>query len=253
MMGRRRIWRRLVSGLLLGMVTAAVGFVVWAERAAPAMPEAQQALVSDARVTVDTEPWLIFAPATGRPAVGFVIYPGGRVDPAAYAPPARALAAEGFLTVIVPMPLHLAVLDPGAAADVLAAFPEVERWAVGGHSLGGAMAANFARRHPDRVDGLVLWASYPADSDDLSALDVRVVSVFGTQDGLTSLDQIEASRRLLPADTLFRAIEGGNHAQFGWYGAQPGDHPAGVTREEQQIQVLEATRALLNAMMEAAP
>ena len=103
--------------------------------------------------------------------------------------------------VIVDMPLNLAVLNPGAADKVMAAYPEIQHWAIGGHSLGGAMAANYAVNHPEQVQGLVLWAAYPASSDDLSSSNLRVVSIFGSLDGLATGEKIEASRPLLPADT----------------------------------------------------
>jgi pimeloyl-ACP methyl ester carboxylesterase len=152
---------------------------------------------------------------------------------------ARALAEQGHLIIITPMPLNLAVFNPDAAAEVIAANPEIDFWLVGGHSLGGAMAANFARRNPGLVVGLFLWAAYPSSNDDLSGLDLNVVSIYGTLDGLATGDKIDASRPLLPADTTWAAIEGGNHAQFGWYGDQPGDNPATISREEQQKQILE--------------
>ncbi|MDH4137642.1 MAG: alpha/beta hydrolase, partial [Anaerolineae bacterium] len=131
------------------------------------------------------------------------------------------------------------------AAGVMAAFPEVERWVVGGHSLGGAMAARFAHRQPSAVQGLVLWASYPSASDDLSARDLVVASIYGTRDGLATGEKIAASRPLLPAETRWMAIAGGNHAQFGWYGPQSGDNPATISREAQQQEVIAATLILL--------
>jgi pimeloyl-ACP methyl ester carboxylesterase len=155
------------------------------------------------------------------------------------------LAQEGYLVVIAPMPLNLAILAPDRAADVMTAFPEIDRWAVGGHSLGGAMAARFAYQNPDTVQGLVLWAAYPASTDDLSGLPVAVTSIYGTRDGLTTGAKITASRALLPGDTRWVVIEGGNHAQFGWYGPQPGDGTATVSREEQQRQIVAATLELL--------
>jgi len=172
------------------------------------MPEALAALQSDAQVQVEAEGWLIFRPVGGERAVGLILYPGGRVDPRAYAPPARAIAAEGYLVVMVPMPLNLAFFGPDRAAEVMAAFPEVEHWAVGGHSLGEAMAARFAHGHPSAVQGLVLWASYPAASDDLSARELAVVSISGTRDGLATEEKIAASRSLLPAQTRWVTIEG---------------------------------------------
>jgi pimeloyl-ACP methyl ester carboxylesterase len=131
---------------------------------------------------------------------------------------------------------------------VIAAYPEIQHWAVGGHSLGGAMAANYAKNHPDTVDGLALWAAYPASSDDLSVSGLHVVSIFASLDGLATGEKIDASRPLLPADTVWVSIADGNHAQFGWYGDQAGDNPATISRQEQQDQVIQATVNLLESI-----
>jgi pimeloyl-ACP methyl ester carboxylesterase len=242
----KRLWWVLPAAVVL----AGVAFFLWASAAAAPMPEALAALESDAQVHVETDPWLVFLPVGQDPSTGLILYPGGRVDPRAYAPTARALAEEGYLVVIVPMPLNLAVFAPGRAADVMAAFPGIENWAVGGHSLGGSMAANFAHGSPEEVRGLVLWAAYPAGSDDLSAYQLAASSIYGTRDGLATPDEIDASRPLLPPDTRWTAIEGGNHAQFGWYGPQSGDNEATISREEQQVQIVSATLQLLRQLDE---
>jgi dienelactone hydrolase len=185
----------------------------------------------------------------GRPAdTGLVVYPGARVDPRAYAPAAQGIAAQGYLVVIVPMPLNLAVLAPDAAAAVLAGYPEVRRWAIAGHSLGGAMAARFAYTHPGAMQGLALWAAYPAADNNLGVSGLTVVSIYGSRDGLATTEKIDASRALLPAETRWVRVEGGNHAQFGWYGPQDGDNAATVTREAQQAQVIDATLEMLRAL-----
>jgi len=242
--------KRWLGLLFLLLLLALASFVIWASMSSSPMPEALVALQSDAQVQVEAEGWLIFRPVGGERAVGLILYPGGRVDPRAYAPPARAIAAEGYLVVVVPMPLNLAFFGPDRAAEVMAAFPEVEHWAVGGHSLGGAMAARFVHGHPSAVQGLVLWASYPAASDDLSARELAAVSIYGMRDGLATEEKIAASRPLLPAETRWVAIEGGNHAQFGWYGPQSGDPPAAISREAQQREVVAATLALLATLEE---
>jgi len=236
--------RIFLLGLVVVLLLAAGGFVVWAETPLGPMPEAVAALQSDAGVTVQTEPWLLFAPADKTPTVGLVFYPGGRVDPVSYAPAARSIAAQGYLVVIPPVPLNLAVFAPDIAADVIAANPAIKRWFVGGHSLGGAMAASFAYNNPDAVDGLVLWASYPAGSSDFSQRpDFPVLSAYGSAD--MGLEGIEASRSLLSSTTQWVAIDGGNHAQCGWYGPQPGDNPAAISREDQQAQLIAATVGFL--------
>lgn len=239
-----------LAPLVVALVAVGI-FVLWGSTPAAPMPEALAALESDSRVQVDTEPWLAFRPAGQELRTGLVLYPGGRVDPRAYAPAARGLAEEGYLVVIAPMPLNLAFLAPGRASDVIAAFPEIQHWAVGGHSLGGAMAARFAYGDPDVVQGLALWAAYPASSDDLSGYDLAATSIFGTQDGLATPDEIAASRPLLPPDTVWVAIEGGNHAQFGWYGPQDGDNEATISREEQQAAIITTTAELLSVISSA--
>ena len=246
---KRRIGRiigivALVIGVLL--VVALAGAIVWANDAAQPMPEALTALQSDAAVTVTQDDWIEFTPTAASPTTGFIFYPGGRVDPRAYAPPARALAELGYLVAITPMPFNLAIIDPQRADAVIAAHPQIERWVIGGHSLGGATAAIYVNRQPQAVDGVVFWAAYPPNSDSLAARDdLAVTSIYGTLDGLATPVKIEATMPLLPPAALMVPIEGGNHAQFGWYGDQTGDNPATISREEQQAQVIAATAAAL--------
>jgi pimeloyl-ACP methyl ester carboxylesterase len=249
-MGSFRRWWWLVLVILL---LAVAGFVIWAGAAAAPMPEALVAMEGDSEVEVEAEQWLEFQPLAKEPTAGLILYPGARIDPRAYAPAARALALEGYLVLIVPMPLNLAVFGADRATDVVAAFPEVEHWAVGGHSLGGAMAARYVFRNPQMADGLVLWAAYPASSDDLSGHDLAVSSIYGTLDGLSTVEEIVASRPLLPHDTRWVAIEGGDHAQFGWYGPQAGDNAASISREAQQAQIVAATLELLSEIETQAP
>jgi dienelactone hydrolase len=232
--------------LLLSVLV--VGFVIWGSTPAKPMPEVFEKVAVSGGDDPGSERWLTFVPDGGSPTTGLVFYPGARVDFRAYAPAAQAIADQGNLVVLVRMPLNLAVFDPDLAGDVIAGNPQIEHWAVGGHSLGGAMAANFVYTHPGVVDGLVLWAAYPAESNDLSGSDVQVLSISASLDGLSTPDKIAASAALLPQDTLWVVIEGGNHAQFGWYGEQSGDNPATITREEQQAQIVQATADLLSKL-----
>jgi predicted alpha/beta-hydrolase family hydrolase len=239
--------------LLLIPAFAVAVLAIWAMIPLRPQPEALNALVSDTEVRIEQGEWLVFEPAGQAAHTGLVIYPGGRVDPRAYAPAARAVAAHGYLVAIVPMPLNLAVLDPEEATQVIAAFPQIQAWAVGGHSLGGAMAARYGYLNPDRIEGLVLLAAYPAASDNLSLSDIEVISIYGTLDGLATLDKIESSRSLLPADTKWVAIEGGNHAQFGWYGPQPGDNQAKLSHTGQTERAVAAVVDLLARIEQGEP
>jgi hypothetical protein len=237
--------KRVILLLAVVLALAAAGFIVWGSLPMRPLPEALGALQSDAQVQVDTAPWLVFQPAARSAQIGLIFYPGARVDPRAYAPAAHSLAAEGYLVAIVPMPLNLAVFGSGRAEAVITAFPAIRHWAIGGHSLGGAMAASYVYSHPGAVQGLVFWAAYPAGNNSLAGHTLQVTSIYATRDGLATKEKIDASRPLLPADTRWVAIEGGNHAQFGWYGPQAGDNPAAIDRAAQQAQVEQATAQLL--------
>ena len=240
----KKYWWILPLVLVMGIA----GFVAWAEMAAPPMAEAVAALETDSKIQVTTEPWLVFTPQNVQPTTGLIFYPGGRVDPRAYAPMARAIAEQGYLVVIVPMPLNLAVFSPAKAVQVIRAYPEIQNWVIGGHSLGGSMAANYASKNPQAVEGLALLASYPASSDNLSSSNLPVVSIFGTNDGLATAEKIDNSHFLLPKNVTWVGIQGGNHAQFGYYGPQSGDNPATITRDEQQKAVVGAILELMNKL-----
>jgi hypothetical protein len=240
----RRHWRRIalaVTAIVIGL--AAVG-LFWLNDLAGPTEEAVQAMTSDADVTVTTDGRLEFQPAAPA-STGFLFYPGGRVAPEAYAPSMRAIAEAGYLAVVTPMPFGLAALAPDAGDAVIAAHPEIDHWVIGGHSLGGAMAAQYAAGHDDVIDGLALWSAYPAEGTDLSGADVAVSSIHASADGLVTADEIEASAARLPADTAYVEVEGGNHAGFGWYGDQAGDGEASIPKVEQQAQAVAATLDLL--------
>jgi hypothetical protein len=241
---------KLTKPLLYGFFIVAimvVGFLVWANSVMNPAPEAFAALRSDEHVTVSLDQSLVFQPAKKKLTTAFVFYPGGRVDYRSYAAPLHKIAAEGYLVILLPVRLNLAVFDVNAADQAIAAFPEIRHWVVGGHSLGGVAAATYGSGNHD-LDGIVFWASYPAD-DTLKNRDMKILSIYGTLD-MGGVDPFEASRANLPADAEFVVIEGGNHSQFGDYGLQPGDLEATIPREDQQKQVVDATVKFLKEVSE---
>lgn len=163
--------------------------------------------------------------------IGFIFYPGGKVEADAYLPLMAALAQKGILTVLVRMPFNLAVFDMSAADGIAERFPEIEHWYIGGHSLGGAMAASYVSSHDDEFDGLVLLAAYSAS--DISATDLRVLSIYGSDDGVMNREKYDQYISNLPHGFEEIIINGGNHAGFGMYGAQSGDGTPSIPGEEQ--------------------
>lgn len=243
----RKRWLWLL--ILLPITLLAVG-LVWALTPLGPMLEAEESLKSTASVQVISDQWIVYKPVSEPKNTGLIIYPGGRVDSRSYSPTAMQISSSGYYVVIVPMPLNLAVIGANEAKTVIEAFPEIQKWIVSGHSLGGTMAARFVNQNPDIVDGLILMAAYPAANDDLSTIDISSLSIFSTLDGLTTLEDIDGARHLLPQDSIYVEIDGGNHAQFGWYGDQPGDNPATISRETQQDLTNEAILALLEQINE---
>jgi hypothetical protein len=243
----RRPRRRTVAIGLLALAGLLLGAGATLLAPQPLLPEATAALEPGDGIRVvevgGRGGRLEFAPEGAAPTTGLIVYPGGKVPPAAYAPLARQVAAGGYLVAVVPMPLNLAVLGVDAALPVIAAHPEVRSWAIGGHSLGGAMAAQFVADHPGAIAGLALWASYsPAD---LAASNIAAVSVWGSLDaGAERMGGPEA-RAALPPDAVFLELAGGNHEQMGWYTGQPNDPPATLGRTEQTDLVAAATLELL--------
>jgi dienelactone hydrolase len=234
-----------VSVLVFGLIS----FIAWGMTPLGPTDEALTAMESDAVVTVlDDGLFIVFTPTMNIPMTGFILYPGGHVDYRSYAPIAREIASRGYRVSIVKMPLSLAIFGIDRADDVIAAYPDVRYWVIGGHSLGGSMAATYAKNNPREIQGLVLWASYPADSDDLSKTDLKGLTTYGSNDLVLDRDHVNATLPLLPPGTIIHIIQGGNHSQFGNYGPQPGDGMATISSADQQQQAANLTVRLLRAV-----
>lgn len=244
----KRIGKFIGIGVLVLLVVAVAGLFIWSATSTyPAGQTASAALESSSTVSVAQDHWIVFTPETG-PEVGVIFYPGGLVAPEAYAPVLRQLAERGFLVVLTPMPLNLAIFNTNAANAVIPAYPGIGNWVLAGHSLGGAAASIYADNHPGQIEGLALWDSYPPDSADLSDDAIEVISIYGTTDSIANTDNFDDKKHLLPLDTTFAPIEGASHAQFGDYGPQKGDVVPSISAAEQHARVA----ALMLDFMDAA-
>lgn len=183
---------------------------------------------------------LVFT-SSNAPLTAIVFYPGGKVAPEAYGDFANSLSEQtGALVVIPPMPLDLAVLGKNKGADIQQQLTDIEDWVIGGHSLGGTMAASLVFEQPQNWNGLFFLASYPQEKHDFANTELAVLSLIGDQDGLIELERWQESLKLLPANTSAQIIKGGNHAYFGHYGEQSGDQAASITQASQQAQTVDA-------------
>lgn len=202
--------KKFIAGFLFVVFIGALFLGIrWATFARPPLPEAVEALESNDLVDIMQEPWLTFSPTLVEPRTGFVFYPGGRIDPRGYASLMSAIASKGYLVVVPEMPINMAVFKPNIADEIISSYPDINQWVIAGHSVGGTMAAQYAYNHRDVIDGLVIWASYPANSSDLSGTGIPVVSIYGSQDPGVNDDSIAERKHLLPEDASYIRIEGG--------------------------------------------
>lgn len=237
---KKSVLHKIVLCILAILLVVGVVFGVYVNDYYHAGASASAALQSDALVTVSEQDgsW-VFAPE--EPVAGLIFYPGGKVENTAYAPLLHDLAADGILCVLVKMPCNLAVLDMDAADGIAEKFPQIGSWYIGGHSLGGAMAASYAAKHSDELNGLVLLAAY--STADLTDSGLRVYTTYGSKDGVLNREKLEANRENLPPNTVETVINGGSHAGFGSYGSQKGDGVPTISSEEQQQQAAAAVAA----------
>ena len=185
---------------------------------------------------------IVFEPETATS--GFIFYPGGKVEYTAYAPLMEACASKGILCVLVEMPFNLAVLNINAVDGVQERYPWIEDWYIGGHSLGGSMAAAYLEKNINEYEGLVLLGSY--STADISQADIEVLSVYGSEDNVMNREKYENNRANLPVSFTELVIDGGCHAYFGMYGSQDGDGVPVVTNAEQIEITADAIDLLIN-------
>ena len=216
-----------------------------------AVEPALAAMNSDSTLTVAEHPTQIVMSPTGTPSTAAVFFqPGARVDAGTSAAVLRPIAAAGHIVVIPKGPIGIAFLAPTAFESAQAAHPDVTRWVVGGHSLGGTVAAIDANNHDHDatapVVGLLRYASYPA-TDMSSSLTAAVLSISGSEDGLATPARIAASKPTLPPSATFAVVVGGVHAHFGDHGPQPGAGTPTATHDAARTQISAASVAFVAA------
>ena len=241
-MKRKRFW--ITLGVILAvLLIICIGFTVYVSDYYHADEAAVQAMAPDdslsvSRIEGDT---IVFTPS--EPQAGLIFYPGGKVEYTAYAPLMRACAENGILCVLIKMPGNLAVLDMNAADGIMGQYPEVNSWYIGGHSLGGAMAATYAASHSSELNGLILLAAY--STSDLKDSGLEVLTIYGTEDKVLDFEKYEKNRNNLPAETTEFVIDGGCHSGFGCYGPQDGDGTPTIISEEQIVLTAEEITAMV--------
>ena len=241
---RQGIIRNAVFVFAAALLFSAVVFYCYVSDYYKADRAAAEALKTD-EVSVEKTDygWYFDGPSEDT---ALVFYPGGKVEETAYAPLLHSLAAGGVDVCLAKMPFRLAVLDTDAAKDIIEQY-SYEKWYIGGHSLGGVMAADFAAGHGGLFEGVILLAAYPVREIPSSISEILLI---GSEDTVINRDKVEKSRQYAPEDYTEHVIEGGCHAQFGHYGRQKGDGTPSITAEMQTEETVQAVTEFLRKRSE---
>ena len=88
----------------------------------------------------ETNKFIHFQPKDNQQPTGFIFFPGGMVQPEAYAPMSRAIAEHGFNVFIVKLPFGSAPFASQEESvmeqvlEIMETNKSILKWAVGGHS-----------------------------------------------------------------------------------------------------------------------
>jgi dienelactone hydrolase len=236
---------KIVAVIVITVPILAFGWLSYstAKNLASPTAEALAALTPDDTVAVEDGDWLVMRPAASTPTTGLILYPGANCDIRGYAPVLREIAAAGYLAVVVSMPFDFSIFAPDRADDVTAAFPEIQKWVIAGHSMGGAMAGRYAYHHADELAGLILWDSYPPAANSLADSDLPVVHIHrATPDGMPP-QKFQDMSHLFPENSVWVPVPGGIHMYFGSFdgGGYVEQWAPQTTRAEQHATVIAAT------------
>lgn len=223
---------KILTGIAILLLLVISAFFIYVGSYYKASSLAADSLKSDSIVTVEENGDILFEPVSNDKHTGFIFYPGAKVEPSAYAPLAKEIASNGYTVVIAKMRFNLAILSPNRADNIISNYKNIDNWVIGGHSLGGVMASNYALEN-DKIKGLVLLASYPQSKTELTNSPIKVLSLWGSNDKVADLSKVKEAKNVMPSDSEFIEIKGGNHGGFGDYGHQKGDGKSSITNKQQ--------------------
>lgn len=229
----KRILKRFIIALLSLVLIVLVAFYIYTLDYYHALPIATESLSGVEDIDYKTtKNMIVFLPKDGSKHKGLIFYPGGKVEYLSYIPLMERITSQGYTCILLKMPFNLAVFDQNAASVPINEYKDVSTWYLSGHSLGGAMASIYASKNPDEIKGLILLGAYPAA--DLSSSNLKMLSIYGSEDKILSRDLFEEKKPFGPKNSIYFQINGGNHAYYGSYGNQKDDGIATLSPSEQQ-------------------
>jgi predicted alpha/beta-hydrolase family hydrolase len=227
-------------------ISLGVLFTAWLFYSSQAQNISPQLLKNDAGIkVVQNDNFYLFTPENNFSKT-LIFYPGALVDPEAYVPLCRKIAEDGIKVYLIKMPWRLASKGYKKPLQLRLLSDSTQSYILAGHSQGAKMAAQFVYENPNAIQKLILIGTTHPRDFSLAAIQIPVMKIYGSKDGVADEEAIINNKNKLPATTRFIRLEGANHAQFGFYGFQLGDEKAEISREEQQEETLKHILVFIN-------
>jgi hypothetical protein len=239
---------KIFIGFSIFVIVLVSVFFIYVGTFYKAGPLALASLKSDAVVKVEQNGDIYFVPVAEAKNIGFIFYPGAKVESRAYSPMAKEIASKGYPVIIAKMTFNLAILSPNRASQIIGKYRNIHTWAIGGHSLGGVMAADYAYNNSGKIKGLVFLAAYPQSKRDFTNFKLKCLSLWGSKDEVADLNKVRSSKKIMPKGSAYIEIKGGNHGGFGDYGHQKGDGQATITNKQQMLDTANYIIKFLNSL-----
>ena len=240
--------KKILKGILTLLLISTIGFFIWLSNYYAPDKDAKLALISDNSVEVIIDKNSItFTPKNLEPNKGFIFYPDMKVDSKSYSKVCKMIAQKGYRVVLVNMPLNFPLFGQNRADDIIEKYTDIDKWIIGGDYIGGVTATKYANNNLEKIDGVVLISSYPNDSY-LKEVDMEVLSIWGSKDGVVNFQSLIDAKQKLPNKTTYIEIEGANHSQFANYGTHKKDEEPLIGEAEQKQKTVDSIVNFLNSI-----
>ncbi len=195
-------------------------------------PYPEAAAIAKEMTLIGRDYWFI-----GDSGVGFLLFSGAESDDRSYAYLAKLLHDAGHTVVIPKQRFQMSAFGTGHGREIIDTHPEIKKWILIGHSLGGMPVTHVAETHAEHLTGIVFLATYA--SADLTGLPFPALRISADHDGVMNNERMDAYAGNLPAGSKSVMLTGANHRGFGGYQSRSKrDGHATMTWQEQNEEAI---------------
>ena len=232
--------KKIIKLILTLLLCSVIGFFIWLSSYYAPTQQAESYLKSNnyVEVIIDNN-FICYTPKNITPKKGFILYPAAKVDVKSYSQICNMIAAKGYKVVAIDMPFNYSAFGKNKANKIIQKYSDIQNWVIGGDSLGGLVATRYVNSNISKIGGVVLISSYPIDSY-LKEINMNVLSIWGSKDGVINFQSLIDAKKKLPTKTTYLEIEGANHSQFGDYGKHKGDEEPLIDGDKQKQKTVDS-------------